>query len=243
MAEKRPNCHTEFSWNTILHINCLRPFAYHTFVTSFFLAHDDIHGVTIDSKLTWSKHISNISTRAGQKLGAPRKVANILDTEDRATIYKSQVRSVMEYASLSWMNASPTKLCQLDNIQKKVLNVIWVDRATSALLKLTIASLLHIRLVSAVTVLYKMQTCHCPVYLSALLHPPYIRRRTTRTSISMPDHALSLPAAKTHCLDRSFIHTAVPLWNSLPDSVVGNFTEEGIQTFNCCVHAHLLTTS
>ena len=110
--------------------------------------------VTIDSKLTWSKHLSNISTTARQKLGAPRTVANILDTEGRATVYKSQVRSIMEYASLSWMNASPTNLCQLDNIQKKALKVIKVDKVT-ALFKLNITNLLHRRRVAAVTILYQ----------------------------------------------------------------------------------------
>ena len=202
----------------------------------------DILGVTIDSKLTWSKHLSAISTRAGQKLGALRKVANKLDAEGRATVYKSQVRSVMEYASLSWMNASPTHLSQLDNIQKKALKIIGVDEAT-ALSRLNISSLLHRRQVAAVTVLFKMQTSHCPVDLSALLPPPYIRRRATRSSVSMPDHALSLPVARTRCLDRSFIHSAVPLWNSLPDTVVGNITTAGIQSFKCWAHKYLLTIS
>ena len=156
-------------------------------------------------------------------------------------IYKSQVRSIMEYASLCWMNASPTNLSQLDNIQKKALKVIGVDEAT-ALTQLNITSLLHRRQVAAATVLYKMQTRHCPAELSALLPPPYSRRRATRFSVSLPEHALSLPAARTRCLDRSFIHTAVPLWNSLPVSVVGNITEEGIQSFKCRVHGHLLLT-
>ena len=36
---------------------------------------DDIEilGVTIDRKLTWSKHIQSVSSRAGQRLGALRK--------------------------------------------------------------------------------------------------------------------------------------------------------------------------
>ena len=38
----------------------------------------EILGATIDSKLTWAKHISNIASRAGQKLGALRRIANKL---------------------------------------------------------------------------------------------------------------------------------------------------------------------
>ena len=54
-------------------------------------------GVTIDSKLVWSKHLTNIILyRAGQKLGALRRVANKLDVVGRATVYKPQVRSIME---------------------------------------------------------------------------------------------------------------------------------------------------
>ena len=39
---------------------------------------DDIEilGVTIDRKLTWSKHIQSVASRAGQRLGALRKIAN-----------------------------------------------------------------------------------------------------------------------------------------------------------------------
>ncbi len=43
----------------------------------------EILGVAIDSKLTWTKHISNISSRAGQRLGALKRVANKLDTRGK----------------------------------------------------------------------------------------------------------------------------------------------------------------
>ena len=76
-----------------------------------------ILSVTIDKKLTWSKHISNITARAGQKLGALRRVSNKLDSKGRATVYKAQVHNVMECASLCWMSASSTTLQLLDSIQ------------------------------------------------------------------------------------------------------------------------------
>ena len=43
-------------------------------------------GVTIDSKLTWTKHVSNTASRAGQKLEALRRVANELNRRGRAFI-------------------------------------------------------------------------------------------------------------------------------------------------------------
>ena len=48
----------------------------------------EILGVTIDSKLTWTKHVSNTASRAGQKLGALRRVANKLNGRGRARIEK-----------------------------------------------------------------------------------------------------------------------------------------------------------
>ena len=197
-------------------------------------------GVTIDSKLTWAKHISNIASRAGQKLGALRRVANKLDRRGRATVYKAQVRSVMEYASLSWMSASPTSLGLLDSIQKKALRIIGVDR-DEARKELNITSLHQRRQVAAATVLYKMHTSICPTDLSALLPQPYVIRRATRSSLSMPSHAPAVPVSRTVSTGRTFIHAVVHVWNSLPDCVVGDIAVDGVAPFKTRVHEYLLS--
>ena len=200
----------------------------------------EILGVTIDSKLTWAKHISNISSRAGQRLGALRRVASKLDARDRATVYKAQVRSVMEYASLSWMSASPTTLGLLDSIQRKALRIIGTNEV-EARTKLNITSLHQRRQVAAATVLYKMHTSMCPSDLKALLPQPYVIRRATRSSVSMPCHALTLPSSRTVSSGRTFIHAAVQVWNSLPDEVVGDIHDIGIQSFKSRVYRHLIS--
>ena len=75
-----------------------------------------------------------------------------------------------------------------------------------------------------------------------MLPLPLERRRVTRASTSTPDHAVSNPAAKTHQLDRSFIHTAstCKVWNSLSDHVVGTISHMGLKSFKSRVHWFLL---
>ena len=117
----------------------------------------DILGVTIDKKMTWNKHISNISARAGQGICTLRRITPNLAVSGRASAYKAQIRSVMEYAFLCWMNASVTTLSLLDRIQKKALHIIGVNEE-EAQSKVNIPPFHHRWQVAAVVVLYWMQT-------------------------------------------------------------------------------------
>ncbi|CAJ1050811.1 hypothetical protein Bbelb_118400 [Xyrichtys novacula] len=198
----------------------------------------EVLGLSIDSKLTWTSHLSNICRRAGQRHGALRKLANKLDAKGRANIYKTQVRSIMEYSCLAWMNASPTTLRQLDLIQKKALKIIGVDEDL-ALQQYAISKLGHQRTVAATTVLYKMHTPNCPVDLKALLPQAHTMGRITRRVL--PSHALKVPKSKTNCLDRSFLHSAITTWNSLPPAVVGDITSTGVHAFKRRLNKYLLS--
>ena len=199
----------------------------------------EVLGVSIDSKLTWSSHLSNICKRAGQRLGALRKLANKLDAKGRANVYKTQVRSIMEYSCLAWMNASETTLRQLDHIQKKALKIIGVDEDI-ALQQFAINKLSHRRTVAATTVLYKMHTPNCPADLAALLPQPLTSVRITRRAL--PSHALETPKSNTKCLDRSFLHSAIRTWNSLPPAVVGDISFNSVHAFKKRLNKHLLST-
>ncbi|CAJ1069817.1 hypothetical protein Bbelb_118400 [Xyrichtys novacula] len=198
----------------------------------------EVLGLSIDSKLTWTSHLSNICRRAGQRLGALRKLANKLDAKGRANIYKTQVRNIMEYSCLAWMNASPTTLRQLDLIQKNAIKIIRVDEDL-ALQQYSISKLGHRRTVAATTVLYKMHIPNCPVDLKALLPQAHTVGRITRRVL--PSHALKVPKLKTNCLDRSFLHSAITTWNSLPPAVVGDITSTGVHAFKKRLNKYLLS--
>ena len=76
-----------------------------------------------------------MALRAGEKLGAHWRISDKLDPKGRSTVYRVQVKGVMEYAFLSWMSASPTHLTRLDKIQRKALEIISVDEVTARMEK------------------------------------------------------------------------------------------------------------
>ena len=136
-------------------------------------------------------------------------------------------------------SASQTTLELLDSIQRKALRIIGTSEE-EARSKLNISSLHQRRQVAAATVVYKMHTSLCLPDLKALLPEPYVVRRATRSSVSMPSHALTVPVSRTVSTGRTFIHTAVQVWNSLSDDVVGNISDNGKSSFKRRVHEHLI---
>ena len=118
--------------------------------------------------MTWNEHISNISAGAGQRLSALRRIAPKLDVSGRAPVYQDQIRSVMEYASLCWINGSATTFGLLDRILKKALHIIGVNEE-EAKSKLNIPLFHHRWQVAAAVVLYRMHTKLCSAYLKIIM--------------------------------------------------------------------------
>ena len=133
------------------------------------------------------------------------------------------------------MSASPTVLGLLDSIRKTALRIIGVD-LDEARIELNISSLHQRRQVAAVAVLYKMNTSKCPIAHRAQVPQPYVVRRATRSSMSLPCYALAVSVSRTVSINRTFIHRAVHEWNSLPDIVVGDVTEDSAEPFKSRVH-------
>ena len=70
-----------------------------------------------------------------------------------------------------------------------------------------------------------------------MLPLPLERRFVTRANTSTPDHVVSIPAAETHQLDRSIIHTASKFGAV---SQTNNNFSYGAQVFKSYVHMFLL---
>ena len=59
-------------------------------------------GVTIDSKLNFNHHISNVCKKASQRIGVLMRLKNLIPTEAKLQLYKAAILPHLTYCHLTW---------------------------------------------------------------------------------------------------------------------------------------------
>ena len=67
-------------------------------------------GITIDDKLNFPEHISNVCIKAGRQLNVLQRLKRVLDYKSRVAIYNSFVMSNFNYCPIVWMFTSKKSL-------------------------------------------------------------------------------------------------------------------------------------
>ena len=112
--------------------------------TKYFLADAELEhvsevkdlGVTLDTKLTFAPHVSDIVSRANRALGLLIRSfqAGINKSKfNRGAVlaaYYANVRSILEYCSVVWAGAAKSHAVRVDRVQHKFL--IWLLANTSS---------------------------------------------------------------------------------------------------------------
>ena len=84
----------------------------------------NILGVEVNSKLSFDRHLESVARKASFRVTLLRQVRHLLDTEDLMKLYKVQVRPVMEYSPLTWINSAQSHLSLLDKVQRQAERLI-----------------------------------------------------------------------------------------------------------------------
>ena len=75
-------------------------------------------GVLVASDLSWSPHIKSIADKAKQKAAWVLSVFHTRSSVVMLTLYKSMVRSLLEYCSPLWNPVKISDIQELENVQK-----------------------------------------------------------------------------------------------------------------------------
>ena len=84
-------------------------------------------GVLISSDLSWAPHISNIATKASQKLGFLKRNLRNTPADLKRLAYISTVRSSLEYASTVWDPNQVNHKSSLESVQRRAARWISSD--------------------------------------------------------------------------------------------------------------------
>ena len=129
MRMNQGKCHIMFSSKHI------------TFPKSFMINNIEIEtensvnllGLTIDSNLTFSNHISQLCKRARNRLAASRRMIFFI-SEDKAVLLASTfVMSQFNYSPLIWMFCSKFDNASINKIHKRALRTVYQDFTSSFL--------------------------------------------------------------------------------------------------------------
>lgn len=186
-------------------------------------------GLTFTCKLSWNLHIMNIAKGASKAISFLHRARSVLSPAQLSTIYKSHVRSRMEYCSPIWAGASTSSLARLDRVQARAAKLIGSGQAV------LLPSLAHRRSVAALAAMHRIVHKSAPAPL--LLFCPALApaRRHTRAStahppVFVPPHVVATTATYW---TRSFIPSMTIAWNTLPAAVQ---QDKNIRSFKTSVN-------
>ena len=81
-------------------------------------------GVTVDTKLTFTKHVNSQVNKANQVLGAVKHTFATLDKTNFLLLYKSLVRPQLEYATVVWNPRFKRDKDALEQVQRRATRLV-----------------------------------------------------------------------------------------------------------------------
>ena len=88
-------------------------------------------GVSIDNKLKFDKHVSNIIKKANSKFSALSRLTKFMTFQKKRTLYKAFVESQFKYCPLTWMFHGLKTNCKINRLQERALRLIYNDHISS----------------------------------------------------------------------------------------------------------------
>ena len=190
----------------------------------------------------FNRHLETVAGKSSLRITLLRRVKHLLGADGLLTLYKAQVRPIMEYCALTWMSSSSGHLSLLDKVQRRAERLInsaaqhqqrqmprahhqhrhqhpqqHHQQADQEAATAKLDSLQHRRRVAALSVIYKSQMQQEP-HLAALRLPWRRTERSTRTVLTSV-YLLEIPRSRTSTHQRTFSAATSTLWNAFVSEV------------------------
>jgi hypothetical protein len=195
-------------------------------------------GLTFNTTLTWSDHISQLVKKAACCIGLLKRISRDVPRQCIEILYKSMVRPILEYADVIYDGSADTCLKRLEDTQRQAAlactSAYKHTRHVNLLEELGWSPLSVRRKHHRMNVMFKIQHELVPPYLSRNC-PPLTQNRTEynlRTGMN-----ITVPIQRTTTYQKSFFPQSIKDWNNLERKIrqstsINNFKEKLKATSN-----------
>ena len=151
----------------------------------------------------------NVHRKANRSLALLRRARPVLDPPALSTIYKSFIRSRVEYCCPIWMGAGATLVNTLDRIQVRAIRILGDAEG------IKLQSLAHRRGVAAMCVMHRLINREAPSPLHSLIPQETQHQRISRRNRFPPAFVIpKISASQPDYWTRSCIPLLTRGWNT-----------------------------
>ena len=175
-------------------------------------------GVLVSNDLSWSPHIRAIANKARLKASWVLSVFHTRSTTIMLTLYKSMVRSLVEYCCPLWHPSKISDIQELESVQKT-----FISRITGMNELHYYDQLIHLSLMSLqrrrerFILLHMWKISHGQT--SNDLNVQFVSRPRLGTLAIIPSKSRTSSAANQTLFDNSFAVQSPKLWNAMPHNL------------------------
>lgn len=174
-------------------------------------------GIIFDNKLTFREHINDKVNKSYSILGVIKRNFNNLSPEAFMMLYKSMVRSHLEYGVQIWNPHQKESIKKLEKVQMRATKLISSIKKLSykeRLIKLGLPTLRFRRVRGDLIELFKIIT---GIYDKSTT----VKLKFSNTTITRGNRfKLATQSVKYDLRKYFFTNRVTPIWNSLPNDVV-----------------------
>ena len=170
-------------------------------------------GVKLDSKLSWAKHITEITTKSSKVLGMVKRTLGPCKPEVKDTAYIMLVRPKLEYASPIWNPHTSSQINRLERIQHYAARFVANDhrRTTSPT---TLVQTLNWQTLERRRTIKQAMTFYKILNNIIEINPP-----TGLLTQSHNRHHFTIPRSRLNSVVYSFYPRAIRIWNTIPKEI------------------------
>ena len=193
-------------------------------------------GVTIDSNITWSKHIETMYKRLSSKIGILRRIRHCVPKYCLVTIYNSFILPLFDYCDIIFDSADKKHLDKLQILQNRSARIILgahrLSHREDMFKKLGWLSLQNRRKLHKAVMMYKVIRGLAPDYLNT----SFKQRNQIHTYQTRFSSHIQKPIPYSKSILNSFQFSGANLWNSIPDHIK---TTESLDSFKLLYKKYL----